>query len=112
MWGMLMSMLITSGLSTSVCVTASRPSRASPHTSSCGSVAMMLCNTLRMNAESSTTSTRILFANVIFATGPLLPCYGFFHLHARGQTNQLADRGNKLVFLHRLREESSRAFLD
>src|SRR5262249_22338587 len=65
MWGILMSMLTTSGLSTSACVTASRPSRASPHTSSWGSEAMMLCSTLRMNAESSTTSTRVLFPGVI-----------------------------------------------
>ena len=42
MWGILMSMLITSGFSTSAWVTASRPSRASPQTSSCVSAAMML----------------------------------------------------------------------
>src|SRR5262245_251819 len=113
MCGMLMSMLITSGLSTSVCVTASRPSRASPHTSSWGSAAMMLCSTLRMNAESSTTSTRILLPACVIFKALLPSCRRrMLHLHACGRSNQLSYCSNKLVFLYRLGQEGRRAFLD
>jgi hypothetical protein len=59
-WGMLMSMVMTSGRRDSFIDTASFPSRASPTTSIEGSEVMIETNTFRMNAESSTISTRIL----------------------------------------------------
>src|SRR5258708_16734733 len=112
MCGMLMSMVITSGFRTSACVTASRPSRASPHTSSCGSAVIMVCNTLRMNAESSTISTRILLLVSIMSN--------IFLLHNRCHVRRCADTltdqprycGNELVFLNRLGQKRRRAVLD
>ncbi len=56
--GIFTSMVITSGCSDSARETPSRPSRAWPATSMLGSATMMSCRTLRMNAESSTISTR------------------------------------------------------
>src|SRR5579871_1832753 len=97
-----MSMLITSGLSVSVWVTASRPSRASPHTSSCGSDAMMPCSTLRMNAESSTISTRVFLLNVIAYKISLLSCRCLFQRLSRRRADQLGHCCNKLVFLYGL----------
>src|SRR6185437_3172795 len=109
--GILMSMLMTPGLSVSVWVPASRPSRASPHTSSCGSDAMMPWSTLRMNAESSTISTRVFLLSVICYKTFLLSCSRFFqHLSCR-RTDQLGHRCNKLVFLHWLGQECHCPFL-
>ena len=71
--GMLMSMVMTSGFSDSDWATASRPSRASPTTSSCGSLLIMLCSTLRMKAESSTIKTRIRFSAIAFIAGAKAP---------------------------------------
>src|SRR6478672_10703187 len=105
MCGILMSMLITSGLSTSVWVTASRPSRASPHTSSCGSDAMMPCSTLRMNAESSTISTRVFLLNVISCKISLLSRRCFLQRLSRRRADQLSYCCNKLVFLYGLGQE-------
>src|SRR6476646_9323756 len=104
---MLMSMLITSGLSVSVWVTASRPSRASPHTSSWGSDAIMPCSTLRMNAESSTISTRVFLLRVISS---LLSGRCFLQRLSRRRANELSYRGNKLVFLHRFGQERHCSF--
>ena len=65
-WGMLMSMVITSGRRDSARATASRPSRAVPATSSCASELMISFSTLHMKAESSATSTRIFFSGTLF----------------------------------------------
>src|SRR5947209_8161396 len=99
---MLMSMLITSGLSVSVWVTASRPSRASPNTSSCGSDAIMPCSTLRMNAESSTISTRVFLLKVIAYKLSLLSCRYLFQHLSRRRADQSGHCCNKLVFLYGL----------
>src|SRR5579864_5864011 len=107
---MLMSMLITSGLSVSVWVTASRPSRASPHTSSCGSDAIMPCSTLRMNAESSTISTRVFLLNVICYKTLLLSCSRLFQRLSRRRTDQLSHCCNKLIFLYGFGQECHCAF--
>src|SRR6476620_4453903 len=107
---MLMSMLITSGLSVSVWVTASRPSRASPHTSSWGSDAIMPCSTLRMNAESSTISTRVFLLRVICYETFLLSCGRLFQRLSRRTANELSHRSNKLVFLHRFGQERHCSF--
>src|SRR5207248_9667731 len=106
--GMLMSIVSTSGLSCSVFSTASLPSRASPHTSMDGSALMMLCSTLRMNAESSTINTRIrLPSNAMSLVRP----YRRFGLRA-GRTDERGDLRQKLVFLHWLHQECRRAFLN
>src|SRR5258708_13742970 len=100
MCGMLMSMLITSALTTSAWVTASRPSRASPHTSSCGSAAIMVCNTLRMKAESSTMSTRILLPFSIMSATFLSRCRRFRGRRSRSLPDQAGNGCNELVFLN------------
>src|SRR6476646_8052571 len=107
---MLMSMLITSGLSVSVWVTASRPSRALPHTSSCGSDAIMPCRTFRMNAESSTISTRVFLLSVISYKISLLSGCCFLQRLSRRRSNELSHRSNKLVFLHRFGQERHCSF--
>src|SRR5246127_1667843 len=105
---MLISMVITSGRNDSASATASRPSRACPATSSCGSALMISLRTLHMYAESSTTSTRS-FLSALFVIS-ILPhrrknvsaLFGCFH--------QARHRGNQLIFLYRLRQESRRPF--
>src|SRR5579862_10025097 len=105
---MLMSMVITSGRSDSASATASRPSRACPATSSCGSALMISLRTLHMYAESSTTSTRSFFS-VLFVIS-ILP-------HRRKHTlpffrclQQARHRRNQLIFLNWLRQEPCRPF--
>ena len=61
-FGMLKSMVQTSGRSACTLSTASRPSLASPTTSKRGSAASSFLMAARMKSESSVTSTRILFA--------------------------------------------------
>src|SRR4051812_8915559 len=106
MWGMLMSMVITSGRSCSESETASRPSRASPTTSMFGSAVRMLCSTLRMNAESSVINARILFPGS--AISSLL--HRTHRRCLRCSADQRCNFRHKSILLHRLHHERSRAF--
>src|SRR6202021_1979001 len=101
---MLMSMVITSGRSDSASATASRPSRACPATSSCGSALIISLRTLHMYAESSTTSTRS-FLSVIFVIS-ILPYRRNPPLPFCPSLHQARHRCNQLIFLYRLRQES------
>src|SRR3984957_17576514 len=107
-WGLLMSMVITSGFNVSAKDTASRPSRACPATSSCGSELMISFSTLHMKVESSATNTRIFFTGGMSALA---------HRHAGSRAPQRtlgADQAlhgrDQLIFLHRLGEKSPRGF--
>src|SRR3989442_1791341 len=108
MWGIMMSIVITSGLSDFAKATASRPSFARPTTCNCGSELKMFSRTLCMKAESSTTSTRnFLFAPVVI--------FRSSHWHpgwpGRLRSNQLLDGADQLLLLNRLGQERRRAFL-
>src|SRR6266478_9889504 len=101
-----MSMVMTSGFSDSAIATASRPSLALPTTCNCSSALKMPSRTFRMNAQSSTTSTRnfLLVAAISYLR---YRRYGPWRL----RSNELFDRGDQLIFLHRLGQERRGAFL-
>ena len=108
--GMLMSIVMTSGRSDSASATASRPSRAVPATSSCGSELMISFSTLHMKAESSATSTRIFFsAAFIISILPRRDIYRWASLRLF-RTDQFVHCRDQLVFLHRLGQKSRSAF--
>src|SRR6266403_1455406 len=103
---MLMSIVITSGLSDSARETASRPSLAWPTTWSRSSALKIVSRTLRMNAESSTISTRNFLIGVAIAR--------LRHGNdraARLRSHKLFHRRDQLVFLNRLGQERRCAFL-
>src|SRR6266540_4492437 len=122
---MLMSMVMTCGRSLAFWATASRPSRASPTISKPPSEPSMPSSTLRMKAESSTTSTRIfsLVAIVRLSPGnlnlPLPDRRLLTHLLSRHLLNHRSSRRARLsrgpdqlnhlrdecLFLHRLDHE-------
>src|SRR6267143_1883432 len=105
-WGMLMSIEITSGLSDSARETASRPSLAWPTTCRSSSALKIVSNTLRMNAESSTMSTRNFLLGVAIT--------GLRHRNdwaGRLRSYELFHCGNQLIFLNGLCQERRRAFL-
>src|SRR5215472_1319957 len=106
---MLMSIVITSGRSDSASATPSRPSRPCPPTSSCGSELMICCNTLHMNGESSTTSTRIFFSAARAIS--ILPQHHAGCGSPLGPfgTGQALDGCYQLVFLYGLCQERHRA---
>src|SRR5882724_9400991 len=114
MCGILMSMVITSGVRASDCATASLPSRASPTTSMFGSADKMLTSTLRMKAESSATSTRIRFVSamsrLLFSLLRSRCCSRCFVSRDSCGSNQLRYRCYKLIILHRLGHERHGAF--
>src|SRR5262252_9323350 len=103
---MLMSMVITSGFKDSASATASRPSLAWPTTWSCGSALKIVSRTLRMKAESSTISTRVLVEGVAMA--------GFragSGNRLRGlRSNELLNGFGELIFLDWFGEEGNGAF--
>src|SRR5216684_6871514 len=101
-----MSMVMTSGFRDSAIVTASRPSFAWPTTCNCSSALKILSRTFRMNAESSTTSTRNFFLTVA-----IVPLRYRRHGARRLRSYKLFDRCDQLVFLHRLCQERGGAFL-
>src|SRR5271167_707645 len=103
---MFKSMVITSGFKDSDRAIASRPSLAWPMTWSWLSALKMDSKTLRMKAESSTTSTRNFF-------GAALTMAVLSHRHdgaCRLRSHQLFDGSQELVFLHRLGEEGGSSF--
>src|SRR6267143_6323759 len=105
-WCMLMSIVMTSGLSDSASETASRPSLAWPTTCSSSSALKMVSSTLRMNAESSTMSTRNFLLGVAIT--------GLRHRNdwaGRLRSYELFHCFNQLIFLNGLCQERRRAFL-
>src|SRR6266849_1201235 len=106
-WGILMSMEMTSGLSDSAIATASRPSFALPTTCSCSSALKMPSRTFRMNAESSTTSTRNFLLVVAI-------CRLRYRRNRawRLRSYKLFNRCDQLIFLHRLSQKCRRTFLN
>src|SRR5712675_1019542 len=107
MCGMLMSMVMTSGLSDSAMATASRPSLAWPATCNWSSALKIVSKTLRMKAESSTIKTR----NFLIAAGAIA---GLRHGYNRTRclrSYKLFDRGEQLIFLHGLGQKCGGAFL-
>src|SRR5690349_5981007 len=108
---MLMSMVITSGFRASACDTASRPSRASPTTSKPRSASKMLCSTLRINAESSTISTRSLLEALIVSEHPRRSMLHLYR-HSTGRTDQTCHRCDELLVLDRLGQKGCGPFLD
>src|SRR3984893_6262308 len=106
MCGILMSMVMTSGLRDSAMAPASRPSLAWPATWSWSSALKIVSRTLRMKAESSTIRTR----NFLFAAGAIA---SLRHRHSRTRrlrSYELFDRGEQLIFLHGLGQKSSGPF--
>src|SRR5437016_6309008 len=101
-----MSIVMTSGLSDSASATASRPSLALPTTWSCSSALKIPSRTLRINRESSTTSTRI------FLLGVAIVCLPHRRDGARRlRSYELFDRRDQLILLDRLGQECRGAFL-
>ena len=83
MFGISTSSVTTSGFNTLTCSSASRPSRATPHTSRRASVLSISLINCRINALSSTTSTLILpFGGIIILLSnkyqPIIA--SFYHL--------------------------------
>src|SRR6266481_779768 len=104
--GILMSMVMTSGLSDAAIATASRPSLALPTTWSCSSALKIPSRTFRINMESSTTSTRIFLLVVAIV------CLRHRRDGARRlRSYELFDRCNQLILLDRLGQECRGAFL-
>src|SRR6266853_5513873 len=102
-----MSMVMTSGFRDSAIATASRPSLAVPTTWSCSSALKIPSRTFRMNAESSTTSTR----NFLLVVAIVRLRYrrdGAWRLRAY----KFFDRRDQLIFLYRLGQECGGAFLN
>src|SRR6201993_2301122 len=104
--GMFKSIVITSGFKDSASAMASRPSFAWPITVSCSSALKIDSNTLRMKAESSTTSTR----NFLGRAGTMAGLHNRHDRTCRLRSDQLLDRGQQLIFLHRLGQERRCAF--
>src|SRR5713101_4333269 len=105
--GILMSMVMTSGLSDSAIETASRPSLALPTTCICPSALKIVSSTLRMKAESSTTRIRIFLLVVAIVR--------LRHRSDRARSprsHELFDRGDQLIFLHGLGQKCRCAFLE
>src|SRR5260370_38474376 len=100
-----MSMVMTSGFSDSASATASRPSLALPTTCSCSSVLKIPSRTFRMNAESSTTSTRIFLL-----VGAIVRLRYRRDGAWRLRSYKLFDRRDQLILLHRLGQEGRGAF--
>src|SRR5712664_3520300 len=101
-----MSMVMTSGFSDSAIATASRPSLALPTTCSWSSALKIPSRTFRINAESSTTSTRNFLLMVAMV------CLRYRHDGARRfRSYKLFDRRDQLILLDRLGQECSGAFL-
>src|SRR5229473_2910224 len=101
-----MSMVMTSGFSDSSIATASRPSLALPTTCSCSSALKIPSRTFRINAESSTTSTRNFLLMVAMV------CLRYRRDGARRfRSYKLFDRRDQLILLDRLGQECSGAFL-
>src|SRR3977135_1641661 len=102
-----MSMVMTSGFIDSAMATASRPSLALPTTCSCSSALKIPSRTFRMNAESSTTSTRNFL--LMFAIVRLR----YRRDGARRfRSYEFLDRRDQLILLHRLGQECRGAFLN
>src|SRR5712664_2207428 len=102
-----MSMVMTSGFSDSAIATASRPSLALPTTCSWSSALKIPSRTFRMNAESSTTSTR----NFLLMVAIVRLRYRRDGAR-RFRSYKSFDRRDQLIFLHRLGQECSGAFLN
>src|SRR5216683_7430675 len=100
-----MSMVMTSGFSDSASATASRPSLALPTTCSCSSALKILSRTFRMNAESSTTSTR----NFVLV-GAIVRLRYRRDRARRLRSHKLFDRRDQLILLHWLGQECRGAF--
>src|SRR5467141_747547 len=100
-----MSMVMTSGFRDSAIATASRPSLALPTTCSCSSALTMPSRTFRMNAESSTTSTR----NFLLMVAIVRLRYRRDGAR-RLRSNKLFDRRDQLILLHRLGQKRGCAF--
>src|SRR5713101_1794515 len=100
-----MSMVMTSGFSASAIATASRPSLALPTTCSCSSALKIRSRTFRMNAESSTMSTRN-FSLV----GAIVRLRYRRDRARRLRSYKLFDRRDELILLHRLGQECRGAF--
>src|SRR5258708_20453418 len=98
---------MASGLSDSASVTASRPSLALPTTCRCSSALKIPSRTFRMNAESSTTSTRIFLL-----VGAIVRLRYRRDGAWRLRSYKLFNRRDQLIFLHRLGQESRGAFLN
>src|SRR5712692_8601347 len=101
-----MSMEITSGFNDSANATASRPSLALPTTCNCSSALKMPSRTFRINAESSTTSTR----NFLLVVAIVRLRYRRDRAW-RLRSHKLFHCGDQLILLHRLGEECRGAFL-
>src|SRR5467141_2420935 len=106
MCGMLMSMVMTSGLSDSAMATASRPSLAWPTTCSWSSALKICSRTLRMKAESSTINTR----NFLVAAGAIARLRHRDNRARRLRSYELFDRSQQLIFLDGLGQKSGGAF--
>src|SRR5713226_9598470 len=101
-----MSMVMTSGFSDSASATASRPSLALPTTCRCSSALKIPSRTFRINAESSTTSTR----NFLLMVAIVRLRYRRDGAR-RFLSYKLFDRRDQLILLDRLGQECSGAFL-
>src|SRR5260370_10161660 len=104
--GILMSMVMTSGLSDSAMATASRPSLAFPTTCSSSSALKIRSRTFCMKMESSTISTRSFLVVVAIVRLRYRSDRAW-----RLRSHELFDRRDKLVLLHRLGQECRRTFL-
>src|SRR5208337_3739084 len=99
--GILMSMVMTSGLRDSESVIASRPSLAWPTTCNWSSELKIDSRTFRMKAESSTTSTRNFFCALLV----MARLSNWHDWPCRLRPNQLFHCEQQLVFLHWLCQE-------
>src|SRR5580700_10993297 len=106
MCGMFKSMVITSGFRDSDNAMASRPSFAWPITCNWSSELKIDSSTLRMKAESSTTSTRNFLGWVLTITRLSNRHDGTCRL----RSHELFHCGKQLIFLNRLGQERSGAF--
>src|SRR6202165_3551837 len=102
-----MSMVMTSGFRDSASATASRPSLALPTTCRCSSALKIPSRTLRMNVESSTTSTR----NFLLVVAIVRLRYRSDGAR-RLRSDELFNRRDQLILLHRLGQECGGAFLN
>src|SRR5271165_136418 len=103
---MFRSMVITSGFRDSDKAIASRPSFAWPITWRFSSPLKIVSRTLRMNAESSTTSTRNFFVAELTMTF-------LSNRHDRAcrlRSDELFHGSQQLIFLHRLGQECGSSF--
>src|SRR6266404_3592854 len=103
-----MSMVMTSGFRDSASATASRPSLALPTTCRCSSALKIPSRTFRMNVESSTTSTRNFLVVVVAIVRLRYRRDGARRL----RSDELFNRRDQLILLHRLGQECGGAFLN